>query len=455
MTPAQRASLTDEERSATLAALDAYEHDWTRIGRTDQQLPPGAWQTWLILAGRGWGKTRTGAETTRRWVRDYPYVNLIGATADDARDIMIEGESGILAVCSKAERPYYAKTDRQLRWPNGAKSLIFTADEPERLRGKQHMKLWADEVAAWRYEESWTQAMLGLRLGNNPQAIATTTPRPRKLILELLKDPRTVPTRGSTFDNRKNLARQFIDSIVRSYEGTRIGRQELYAEILDDAPGALWRRDEIDSHRVKKAPQLDRIVVAIDPAVSDSEDSCETGIVVVGVGDCSCMGTVERHAFVLGDVSGRYSPNVWANKALEAYHDHQADRIVAEVNQGGALVESNLRTVDKNVPYTAVRASRGKRTRAEPVSALYEQGKVHHVGSLPTLEDQMCQWDPTMGDESPDRVDALVWALTELIVDGPRSGTSSSYDSPLTLRDRDDGTNNEHQSRIDEIERGY
>lgn len=367
------------------------------------------WRYWLVMAGRGFGKTRTGAEMVRRWVRDYPLVNLIGATADDVRDIMVEGESGILAICPPGERPEYRSSKRRLDWPNGARSLLFTADEPERLRGKQHMKLWADELAAWRYPEAWDQAMFGLRLGDNPQAVITTTPKPVKAVRDLLKDAHTVTYTGTTYENRANLAEAFYNAIITKYEGTRLGRQELLAEILDDVPGALWKRDRIDDLRVTDLPNMTRIVVAIDPAVSTTDESSETGIVVAGVGK-------DGHGYVLDDLTVKASPHEWATRAVNAYHDYQADRIVAEVNNGGDMVEHTVRTVDRRVSFKQVRASRGKLTRAEPVAALYEQGKVHHLGVLSQLEDQMCSWVP--GDTSPDRMDALVWALTELMLGG-------------------------------------
>ena len=367
------------------------------------------WRYWLVMAGRGFGKTRTGAEMVRRWVRDYPLVNLIGATADDVRDIMVEGESGILAICPPGERPEYRPSKRRLDWPNGARSLLFTADEPERLRGKQHMKLWADELAAWRYPEAWDQAMFGLRLGDNPQAVITTTPKPVKAVRDLLKDAHTVTYTGTTYENRANLAEAFYNAIITKYEGTRLGRQELLAEILDDVPGALWKRDRIDDLRVTDLPNMTRIVVAIDPAVSTTDESSETGIVVAGVGK-------DGHGYVLDDLTVKASPHEWATRAVNAYHDYQADRIVAEVNNGGDMVEHTVRTVDRRVSFKQVRASRGKLTRAEPVAALYEQGRVHHLGVLSQLEDQMCSWVP--GDTSPDRMDALVWALTELMLGG-------------------------------------
>jgi len=385
-------------------------------------LPGGDWRYWLIMAGRGWGKTRTGAEAVREWVKTNEYVNLIGATLDDARDIMIEGESGILAICPDGERPAYR--NRQLAWPNGAKSLVFTADEPERLRGKQHEKLWCDELAAWRYADSWDQAMFGLRLGDNPQAVITTTPKPVEVLRNIIKDPGTVVTRGRSYDNKANLAPAFFDSIVRKYEGTRLGRQELEAELLDDVPGALWTRALIDATRIPlvevRWDLLVRIVVAIDPAVTHNENSDETGIIVAAL-------TVSGHVVILDDLSGKYSAAEWARVAIAAFRSRRADRIVGEVNNGGDLVGANILGADPNIPFRAVRASRGKYIRAEPVSALYEQGRVHHVGFFLELEDEMCGWTPQGNQKSPDRLDALVWAVTELLIDPEPLTVTTQY----------------------------
>lgn len=393
--------LTDDEAEALL-------YDWPFWARAEQIPPPEPWRVWLILAGRGFGKTRTGAEQVRQWVRRYKLVNLIGATADDARDIMIEGESGILEICPPDERPVYKKADRQLRWPNGARSLIFTADEPDRLRGKQHMKIWADEVAAWRYPESWDQAIFGLRLGDNPQAVVTTTPRPIPIIKELTGAPTTVVTRGTTYDNAANLAPAFLDELLKKYEGTRLGRQELLAQILDDNPGALWKRQEmIEAHRVTQAPPLRRVVVAVDP--QGSKVAGETGIVGGGI---ARQGR-DDHLYVLEDASMSGSPEEWARTAVTLYHKLEADAIVAEVNFGGDMVEATIRAVDRNVPVIKVHSSRGKQVRAEPISAIYEQGRGHHVGTFPLLEDELCQWEPGM--PSPNRLDALVWMGTELM----------------------------------------
>ena len=412
-------------------AVLAYQWEgWT--ARPKQCEPPGDWTYWLILAGRGFGKTRIGAE----WVRGratsdrFQYVNLIAATADDARDIMIEGESGILAICPEWERPEYRSSKRRLEWPNGCTSLIFTADEPERLRGKQHESLWADEVASWRYPESWDQAMFGLRIGPDPKAVVTTTPRPTQLIKDLGSNPATAVTVGTTYENRDNLAPEFYRTVISKYEGTRLGRQELNAEILDDVPGALWTRATIDKFRVPKAPYaFSAVVVGVDPqAVADEETgSADTGIVV------AAHSVTDMRGYVLADNTISASPEQWALAAINAYRFWEADVIVAEKNNGGDMVRATIHAVDPNVPVKLVWASRGKRTRAEPVSALYEQGRISHVGAFPELEDQMCGWVPDMGMDSPDRMDALVWAFTELMISG---GVGKHYSSIEPLEEQ-------------------
>jgi phage terminase large subunit-like protein len=322
---------------------------------------------------------------------------------------MIEGpKSGLLAVCDP--RPLYEPSRRQITWPNGAIATTYSADEPDRLRGPQHDAAWCDEPAAWKYAtDAWDMLMFGLRLGDNPRVVATTTPRPIELIRSLLASPHTVVTRGHSRENEENLAPQFFEDIVGKYEGTRLGRQELEGELLDDVPGALWIRAQIDKLRVKEVPELTKVVVAIDPAMTSGEKADETGIVAAGIGS-------NGEWYVLADRSCRDTPDGWARRAVGLHGELTGDRIVAEVNNGGDLVEHTLRTIDKQIPYKAVHASRGKRVRAEPIAALYEQGKVHHVGSFPQLEDQMCNFVPDNYDESPDRVDALVWALTELQV---------------------------------------
>lgn len=388
--------------------------DWEVVHARDSQLTPeGAWAIWLILAGRGWGKTRTGAEWIRHQVENgCGRIALIGATASDARDVMIEGVSGLLSVCPSWNKPVYEPSKRRLTWPNGAIATTFSADEPDRLRGPQHDAAWADELAAWRYPDAWDQLLLGLRLGQQPRVVVTTTPRPTPIIRDLIKEKSTFVTRGNTFENEGNLAQDFIDRVVKKYEGTRLGRQELYAEILDDIPGALWTRALLEETRVREAPALARIVVAVDPSVTSSKGSNECGIVVVGLGR-------DNHGYVLHDASGNMAADKWARVAVELYKEYKADRIIAEVNNGGDLVESTIRAVckpDEKVTYRSVHASRGKVVRAEPVSALYEQKRVHHVGMHPKLEDQQCTYTPVDFEGSPDRVDALVWGITELML---------------------------------------
>lgn len=382
---------------------------WRSVARPEQLLPPGDWRTWLILAGRGWGKTRTGAEAVREWKNDYPRIAIIAPTSADARDICIEGESGLRAICGPGEVEKWNRSLGELVFSNGARVKLFTSEEPDRLRGPQHMKLWADELGAWKYpRETWDMAMFGLRLGDNPQAVVTTTPRPIDVVRALLLAETTHVTRGTTYENRANLAPAFFEQIVSRYEGTRLGRQEINAELLEDVPGALWKRADIDRLRVTAAPELERIVVAIDPSTTSKETSDEAGVVAVGRG-------ADGHGYVLADATLRGTPSQWATAAVQTYTRLQADRIIGEGNNGGEMVELVVRSVPggEHVAYRMVMASRGKATRAEPTSANYEQGKMHHVGFFPELEDEMCNWVPGLGT-SPNRVDALVWAVTEL-----------------------------------------
>jgi predicted phage terminase large subunit-like protein len=398
---------------------DALENSWPAVARPNQLRPPGDWwQIWLLLAGRGFGKTRTLAE----WVCEQAAsgqasrIALVAATAADARDVLVEGESGILAVAPPWCRPIYEPSKRRLTWPNGVIATTFSAEEPDRLRGPQHDAAVCDELASWSHPETWDMLQFGLRLGRKPRCLIATTPRPTKLLRELLarEGHDVVVTRGSSYDNKANLAPAFFAQIVKKYEGTRLGRQELNAELLEDTPGALWSQGLIDGTRISAAPELTRIVVAIDPAATSGEDADETGVVVVGQDK-------DGQGYVLADCSGRYTPIEWARIAISAYRTHHADRIVAERNNGGDMVEATLRMVDQNVPVTTVWASRGKVTRAEPISALYEQGRMHHVGTFPQLEDQMTNFTSDFDREaagySPDRLDAMVWAATELLVE--------------------------------------
>lgn len=410
------ALLPDAEKKAFIASLtseelDVLAYDWTFWARDKQLIPDGDWLTWLNLAGRGYGKTRTGAEAVREMVmnRGYRRVGLIARTAGDARDVMVEGESGLLSVFPPWERPLYEPSKRRVTFSNGATATTYSGDKPDQLRGPQHDLIWADELAAWRYPEAWDQAQFGLRLGSQPRAIVTTTPRPTELIRSLVKAPTTVITSGTTYENLPNLAQSAVSYLKAKYDNTRLGRQELYAEILDDVPGALWTRAILEKYRVTEAPDMRRVVVAIDPAVSVGEDANETGIVVAGIG-------ADGHGYVLDDVTVSGSPDHWARVAVYAYYHYEADKIIAESNQGGDMVSHTIRMIDRNLPVKLVRATRGKYVRAEPVSAVYEQGKVHHVGFFAELEDQLCTWVP--GEDSPDRLDALVWAFTELMLEG-------------------------------------
>jgi predicted phage terminase large subunit-like protein len=428
LTPAEATQLVADIDDAPfeLANAQTLLGDWRVWARASQLPPEGDWRIWLLLAGRGFGKTRSGAE----WVRAQAEsgaasrIALVAPTARDARLVMVEGESGLLAIAPDTMRPVFEPSKRQLTWPNGAIATLFSADEPDRLRGPQFDAAWCDELAAWRYPQAWDMLMMALRLGTNPRVVVTTTPKPVKLVRALLASPDCAVTRGGTRDNAGNLAPGFLAAILKQYEGTRLGRQELDAELLEDMPGALWSRDAIERARIDEAPVLRRVVVAIDPAASAGEDADETGIVVAALGQ-------DSHGYVLDDLSGRYSPHDWASRALEAYRARRADRIVAEVNNGGAMVEATLRVLDAGVSYKPVHASRGKLARAEPVAALYEQGRIHHVGAFPALEDQMCAFTggPLAHRASPDRVDALVWALSELMLNSAEPALLSYYRS--------------------------
>lgn len=422
--PKRAASLV--RRAKLLGPPEADEENvpWRAVGRPEQLLPPGvAWIVWLILAGRGFGKTRTGAESVLEWVKGgfCRRLALVAPTAGDARDVMVEGESGIVAVSQADGFPaFYEPSKRRITWPNGAIATLYSAEEPDRLRGPQHDGAWCDEIAVWDDAiATWDMLQFGLRLGAHPRCVVTTTPRPVPIIRKLIGEADTMVTRGSTFDNSENLAPKFLTKIRAAYEGTRLGRQELYAELLDDNPGALWKLAQIEATRARKAPvEFRRVAGAIDPAVTSREDSDESGIIFGGVADCACKGGApELHAFILEDVSGIYTPDQWAKIVAAGYHRHGCDRIIAEVNNGGDLVQATLRTLgDPDISFKSVHASRGKAIRAEPIAALYEQGKVHHVGGFAKLEDQMTQWNPLTDNHSPDRLDALVWLLTDLML---------------------------------------
>ena len=425
------ASLPERTRVRALSKytdeqLGALRYDWRAWARPKQVPPDSDWFIWLLMSGRGAGKTRSGAE----WVRARANSKvsrgvLIAPTPADARDVMIDGESGLLAIGPEPERPTYEPTKRLLTWPNGSSALVRSGHDPEGLRGPQHEWGWCDELAAWQYpRETWDMFMMGLRLGEKPQAVITTTPKPISLLKELLARQTAgdvVVTTESTYENLENLSPAFRKTVVERYEGTSLGEQELHAKLLTEAEGALWRREWIQR---KDPPDLARVVVAIDPAGTSKATSNETGIVVAG--------RLRDEGFILADRSGRYSPRKWAETAIRLYEEFKADRIVAEKNQGGEMVEYTLRTVDPHISYKAVDATRGKRTRAEPIASLYEKGTIYHAGHFNELEDQLCTWEPDSGQESPDRLDAAVWGLTELFpkTDVPR------FDVPVSVKGR-------------------
>lgn len=401
-------SLTDDEAVALW-------HDWPTWARPEQLMPEGDWLTWLVLAGRGFGKSRALAEAVREITTREAGVRIaiIGPTAADCRDVIIEGESGIMSVFPPGEEPEYLPSKRLLRFRNGSMGFVYSAEEPERLRGPQHAYAFADELAVYpEVEALWDNLQFGLRLGTRPRVIVTTTPKPLPFLKKLMADASTVVTRGSTFDNSANLPRPVLDYFRRVYGGTRIGQQELMGVVLDEAEGALWHRAQIEATRVRAVPDMKRVVIAIDPATTSGENSDETGIVAAGLG-------VDGDGYVLADVSCRLEPSGWANRAISLFDKLGADKIVAEANNGGDMIEATLRTVRRNIPYEKVHASRGKVARAEPVAALYQQGRVHHYGGLPQMEDEMANFVPGALSKSPNRADALVWALSFLMIAPP------------------------------------
>lgn len=406
-------SLTDEEAHLLNTGWDF----WLRGNQKVPDREEADWIHWLVDAGRGWGKTLVGAHATNDVAASgvTEHIHVIGEDAGDVRDVMVEGITGILRIAPPEFKPNYEPSKRRLTWPNGVTATTFSAREFEDLRGPQCGFFWADEIAKWRYAQAaWDQAMFGLRIGDDPWCVATTTPKPTKLVRDLLDDPLTLHTHGTTYENAANLAKPFMNQVVKRYEGTRLGRQELLAELLEEAAGACWKLDWIERTRIPAKDRetilssLIRIVVAVDPAVTANEESSETGIVVAGIDRSG-------HGFCLDDLSGHYTADGWARKAREAFHMWSADRIVAERNNGGDLVEKNIRLVQgpgEFLPVTTVWASRGKYTRAEPIGALWEQKRGHMLGNFGELESQLTTWEP--GDKSPDRLDALVWAFTEL-----------------------------------------
>jgi len=403
----------DEANMLTLLAMHGDKPDWATIARAEQLPPDGEWLTWMFLAGRGAGKTRSAAE----WIIERAKtpnlrLALVGRTPADVRDVMVEGESGIMA-CGRGMNIQYEPSKRKLTFPNGTIAMTYSAEVASQLRGPQHHYAWADEASSWTdapkgdsLDTAWNNLMLGLRLGTAPQVMVTTTPKPNRLTKDILGRKSTTITRGSTYDNLDNLAASFRQQVLDSYEGTRLGRQELLGELLEDVEGALWTNQMLESALVEEVPTMQRIVVAVDPSGGDGEGNDEQGIVVAGKG-------VDGFYYVLADRSCKLTPQGWASRAVGAYNEFSADKLVAEKNFGGDMVKAVIAQIDKNISFKMVTASRGKVQRAEPIAALYEQGKVRHVYGLQDLEAQMTGWTPEDGT-SPDRMDALVWAMTEL-----------------------------------------
>lgn len=424
-----------EERKAIIKRLteaqarEMLARPWWLVARPEQLAPQGDWTVWLIMAGRGWGKTRACAE----WLIDAAIENptgpdgaptewaVVADTFREARTVCVEGPSGLLRVLARRGLPMgpggwsYNRSSWQIVLADRQRIHLLGADNADVGRGLNLAGLWADEVAKWGTPyATWYEGLApALRVGRRPRAVVATTPRPSKLLTEWSArvDGSVHLTRGSTFDNASNLSPAALSELRARYANTRLGRQELYGELLDESPGALWTRNIIESAQAQRAPEMARIVVAVDPAVSAGEDSNETGIIVAGLG-------VDGRGYVLEDASVRATPDAWARRVVSAFHRWKADRVVAETNQGGDIIEVILRSIDGEIPYRSVSATRGKGARAEPVAALYEQGRISHVGNFATLEDQMVTWEPGGSYTSPDRIDALVWALTDLMLRG-------------------------------------
>lgn len=427
------ARLPDRERDALLSQaddteLDAATHDWYLHARREQLPPNWEWFIWLIMAGRGFGKNWAGSNWLlhQHITRQAKNSGIVAATSSDLRKFCLEGPSGILSLAPNHWRPHYITSKSKLVWPDESETLLFTSEEPERLRGPNLDKVWCDELGSWRLlDATWEMLMLCMRYGV-PQVVVTTTPRPKQKLRELMeREGRDVAvTRGATYDNVSNLAGRFVSEVIAQYKGTKLERQEIFGDLLDEFEGALWNYKMIDDSRVDEAPELARMGIGVDPAVSSKEGADLTGIVVAG------RGGAQNHGYVLGDHSLRASPEQWATKAVNLYEQFNADFIVAEKNQGGEMVEATIRAVNPNVNVKLVHATRGKVARAEPIAAFYEQGRVHHVGTFKELEDEMCLFLPGEtnldqlrgGGKSPDRADALVWVLTEVMTGANRVG---------------------------------
>lgn len=435
--------LTDDQALGLL-------YDWTESGRRKQQSPEGDWVVWLILAGRGWGKTRTGAELVVKWVEEQPWqpiddpekgfrIALVAETKRDAREVIALGPAGILAVSRPWNKPKYEPSKGLITWPSGAFGFLYSGEEPDQLRGPAFHKAWVDEWAKYQYPvETMDNLELALRQGDHPQMVITTTPRPLPMLKEkvaesLEPNSDVILTRGHTNENRENLASSYVRRVIKKYENTRLGRQELSAEILDDVEGGFWTRDIIERNRLKKTadlPEMLRIAIAIDPATTSGIDSNETGMVAGGKG-------VDGKLYLFHDLSGQFSPKGWARRAVSNYDKFQADAIIGEKNNGGDMVESTIRTIDteERVKFRTVWASRGKHIRAEPVASKHEQNKIKFVGHFPKLEDQLLFFTPEgyEGIESPDRAEAFIWLAWFLIL-GSKGGDYDDDDWASSAR---------------------
>lgn len=445
------ATLPVEQVEAFFASLSpveavALEHDWSFWARPEQREPVGSWLVWVIQAGRGWGKTRTGAEWTTAQAKANPgcRIALVGKEPDDYRDTMIQGEAGLLKCAPPWFKPTFNPSLRKLTWPNGSQAFCYSAETPDDLRGPAHHFAWVDEFCKFKHPQLvWDNLMLGLRLGTQPRVVVTTTPRPIHAYLALLFQNKRQPplhphvalAGGSTYENLDNLAGSFRQQVLAQYEGTRLGRQELYAELLSDVPGALWKRERMDARRVETAPPLVRVAIGVDPAASSDEGAAETGICIGGR-------DAQRHGYLLEDCSGRYTPGQWGEKVVRKFLEHGANEVIAEANQGGEMVRHVIQTAARQiglelgqevlVPVRLVHASHGKVARAEPIAAVDEQGRLHHVGTFGPLEDQLATWLP--GEKSPDRLDAYVWLFWGLLLQGtvPLEFYTSAADQPQT-----------------------
>lgn len=412
------AGMPDEARENIIAALSdddavSASEDWFLQARREQMPPGWLWTFWLIMAGRGFGKTWGGAHWLINEITEGngTHSGIIAATAEDLRRYCIEGPSGIMSLAPSWFYPEYQPSKTQIVWPDGSVTLLFTSEKPERLRGPNLDKVWCDELASWKkLDETWNMLQFCLRRGENPQALITTTPRPKKVIRELVsrKDSNVAITVGPMHDNAANLSPDFIKTVEAQFKGTKLERQEIYGDLLDEFEGALWNYTLLDQTRVKEAPHFLRKGVGVDPAISSAEGADLTGIISGGL-------SINKEGFVTGDYSLRASPETWARKAVGVYHQTSADFLVAEKNQGGEMVEATIKAVDESVNVILVHASKGKITRAEPIAAYYEQSRCHHVGTFPDLEDEMCMFLPGELKKSPDRTDALVWLMSQLM----------------------------------------